>query len=73
VTLEAAGGDRPRWDFGTIDHGRTRNTIALGGARALRLALPVVPRATAGGTPLPAPTALRGQPSRRYAPASNGG
>ena len=27
----------------------------------------------AEGTPLPAPTALRGQPSRDYFPASNGG
>src|SRR5919109_1087803 len=73
VTLEAAGGDRPRWDFGTIDHGRTLNTIALGGARASRLVLPVLAGATAKGTPLPGPTALRGQPSRPYAPASNGG
>jgi hypothetical protein len=61
VTIEAAGGDRPRWDFGTIDHGRTRNTIALGGTRASRLVLPV------------GPTALRGEPNRAYAPASNGG
>jgi uncharacterized protein len=73
VTLEATGGDRPRWDFGTVDHGRTRNTIALGGARASRLVLPVLAGATASGTPLPAPTALRGQPSRTYVPASNGG
>jgi uncharacterized protein len=73
VTIEATGGDRPRWDFGTIDHGRTHNTIALGGARPSRLVLPVVAGATALGTPLPGPTALRGQPSRPYAPASNGG
>jgi hypothetical protein len=71
--LEAAGGDRPRRDFGTIDHGRARNTIALGGPRASRLVLPVLPGATARGTPLPPSTALRGQPGRRYAPASNGG
>jgi predicted acyl esterase len=64
VTLEAAG---------TLDHGRTHNTIALGGARASRLVLPVLGGATAKGTPLPGPTALRGQPSRPYAPASNGG
>jgi hypothetical protein len=35
--------------------------------------LPVLAGATAKGTPLPGPTALRGQPSRRYVPASNGG
>jgi hypothetical protein len=73
VTIEAPGGDRPRWDFDTIDRGRTQNTIALGGARASSVVLPVVRGATARGTPLPAPTALRGQPSRAYSPASNGG
>jgi hypothetical protein len=73
VTIEAPGGDRPRWDFDTIDLGRTQNTIALGGARPSSLVLPVVRGATARGTPLPGPTALRGQPSRAYSPASNGG
>jgi predicted acyl esterase len=73
VTVQAPGGDRPRWAFASVDEGRTRNTIALGGARASRLVLPVLSGATAKGTPLPPPTALRGQPSRVYAPASNGG
>jgi uncharacterized protein len=73
VTIQAPGGDRPRWRFSSIDKGRTTNTIALGGARASKLVLPVVAGATAQGTPLPAPTALRGQPSRAYAAASNGG
>ena len=72
VTVQATGGDRPRWDFATLDRGRTRNTIALGGARASSLVLPVLAGAQAGA-PLPAPTALRGQPSRAYRPASNGG
>jgi uncharacterized protein len=73
VTVEAAGGDRPRWDFATVDHGTTTNTIALGGPYGSQLVLPVVAGATAKGTPLPAPTALRGEPSRTYVPASNGG
>ncbi len=73
VTVQATGGDRPRWDFATLDRGRTRNTIALGGRRASKLVLPVLAGADARGTPLPGPTALRGQPSRAYAPASNGG
>jgi uncharacterized protein len=73
VTVQAPGGDRPRWDFATLDRGRTRNTIALGGVRPSSLVLPVVAGATARGTPLPAPTALRGQPSRTFTPASNGG
>jgi hypothetical protein len=73
VTVEATGGDRPRWRFATVDRGRTGNTVALGGRLASKLVLPVVAGATAQGTPLPPPTALRGEPSRRYAAASNGG
>jgi putative CocE/NonD family hydrolase len=73
VSVQAVGGDRPRWAFDTVDTGTTLNTVRLGGQRASRLVLPVVPGATAKGTPLPAPTALRGQPSRRYVAASNGG
>ena len=73
VTITATGGDRPRWDFATVDKGKTRNTFSLGGARASSLVLPVIAGATAKGTPLPGPTALRGEPNRRYAPASNGG
>lgn len=73
VTITATGGDRPRWQFATVDRGGARNTIGLGGARASSLVLPVVAGATAKGTPLPPPTALRGQPSRAYSPASNGG
>jgi uncharacterized protein len=73
VTVQAPGGDRPRWDFATVDRGRTRNTVGLGAARASSLVLPIVAGATAQGTPLPGPTALRGQPSRAYVPAGNGG
>jgi predicted acyl esterase len=67
VTIQAPGGDRPRWRFETVDTGRTRNTIAVGFPQASKLVLPVVTGATAA-TPLPAPTALRGQPSREYRP-----
>ena len=70
VTVAAPGGDRPRWRFSTIERGRTTNTIALGQSK---LVLPVIPGGSASGTPLPAPTALRGQPSRPYVAASNGG
>ena len=73
VTITAAGGDRPRWKFATIDKGTAVNTITLGGAQASKLVLPVVAGATASGTPLPAPTALRGEPNRAYLAASNGG
>jgi hypothetical protein len=73
VTITATGGDRPRWAFATVDKGNARNTVSLGGARASSLVLPVVAGANAKGTPLPGPTSLRGEPNRRYAPASNGG
>jgi predicted acyl esterase len=69
VTVQAPGGDRPRWRFATIDRGRARNTISLGSSR---LVLGVLAGARAP-TPLPPPAALRGQPSRRYVPAVNGG
>ncbi len=73
VTVQAPGGDRPRWDFASVDRGRTTNTLSLGGANASRLVLPVVSGGTALGTPLPPPTALRGEPSRTYVAAANGG
>ena len=72
VTVEAVGGDRPRWDFATVDDGTANNTIAIGWRYASQLVLPVVAGATAKGTPLPAPTALRGEPNRAYLAASNG-
>ena len=64
VTLQAPGGERSRWRFETLDDGTRANIVGLGGAYASRLVLPVIEGATANGTPLPAPTALRGQPSR---------
>jgi len=73
VTVQAVGGDRPRWDFSTVDKGHTVDTIALGGKHASSLVLPVIPGANAKGTALPGPTALRGEPNRSYAAASNGG
>jgi uncharacterized protein len=73
VTITATGGDRPRWDFSTVDKGNTQNTVSLGGARASNLVLPLIAGATAKGTPLPGPTALRGEPNRAYVAASNGG
>ncbi len=69
VTVQAPGGDRPRWRFDSVDDGSTRVTVDLGESK---LVLPVLPGATAP-TPLPGPTALRGQPSRAYVPAANGG
>jgi hypothetical protein len=73
VTVQAVGGDRPIWKFTSVDAGSTLNTIALGGAKASKLVLSAVAGSTAKGTPLPGATALRGQPTRNFVPASNGG
>jgi len=72
VNIQAPGGDRQIWKFDTIEDGSTRNVIAGGVGFASKLVLPVIPGVKAK-KPLPAPTALRGQPSRDYVPASNGG
>ena len=73
VTVQATGGDRPIWDFDTVDDGTTTNTVLFGAKKPSRLVVPIVSGATALGTPLPVATALRGQPSRTYSTASNGG
>jgi len=73
LNIQAPGGDRTIWNFQTIERGKTRNTIGLGGVIPSKLVLPVIPGQDAQGTALPGPTALRGQPSRNYVPASNGG
>lgn len=74
VTVQGPGGDRPRWRFSSVDRGRTRNVIHFGGlGNRSALVLPVIAGATANGTALPPAAALRGQPSRRYVPAANGG
>jgi hypothetical protein len=73
LNIQAPGGDRTIWDFDTIEKGKTKNKIGLGGVIPSKLVLPVIPGEDAQGTPLPGPTALRGEPSRDYVPASNGG
>jgi uncharacterized protein len=73
INLQAPGGDRQIWDFDTLENGSITNTIGLGGKFPSKIVLPVLEGANAKGTPLPVPTALRGQPSRDYVPASNGG
>lgn len=73
INLQAPGGDRTIWDFDTIETGDTQNTIGFGDATPSKLVLPVIPGQTAQGTPLPGPTDLRGQPSREYVAAPNGG
>jgi predicted acyl esterase len=73
LNIQAPGGDRTIWNFDTIEKGRTVNTVGLGGVIPSKLVLPVIPGEDAQGTSLPPATALRGEPSRTYIPASNGG
>ena len=73
LNIQAPGGDRTIWNFDTIEKGKTVNTIGLGGVIPSKLVLPVIPGQDAQGTALPPATALRGEPSRDYVPASNGG
>jgi hypothetical protein len=70
VTVQAPGGDRPRWKFDTIEKGTTKNTIQLGKSK---LVLPVVDPGTTTIPSMPACPSNRGQPCRAYTTASNGG
>jgi predicted acyl esterase len=73
ISITAPGGDRPAWEFDTPQTGGTvTDTLALGGAQASALVLPVVPGVSAPD-PQPACPSLRGQPCRSYAAAGNGG
>ena len=73
VSITAPGGDRPIWDFDTLEDGTALNTLSLGGVQPSAIVLPVIAGSTANGTALPPATALRGEPNRTYSPASNGG
>ncbi len=73
ITITAPGGDRPSWQFDSLSNGET-NTLSLGGAQPSSVNLPFITGAVVpSNKPLPGPTALRGQPSRDYVAASNGG
>ena len=72
ITIQAPGGDRPVWEFQTIDDGLHTDTLSRTLVMPSKLMLPVVPGQTVGG-PLPACGAPRGQPCRTYVKATNGG
>jgi uncharacterized protein len=66
VVISAPGGDRPIWEFDTVDNGQ-QATAGLGGATPSALVVNevsgVIPTAT-----LPACNSLRGEPCRAYVP-----
>ncbi|MDG2304959.1 MAG: CocE/NonD family hydrolase [Candidatus Binatia bacterium] len=73
ISLEAPGGDRTRWRFDTpATGGAVVNEVSRTRARPSRLMLPVI-RNVDPPEPRPPGRSLRGQPSRTYVPASNGG
>ena len=73
ITVEAPGGTRPEWAFGTLKTGgNVTDTVELGGSQPSTVVLSVVP----GVTPTdaqPACPSLRGEPCRTYVAAGNGG
>ena len=62
IVVSAPGGDRPSWEFATLDHGQSA-TIGIGGIVASRLVVNAVAGVTSTPT-LPACGSLRGEPCR---------
>jgi predicted acyl esterase len=69
VVISAPGGDRPIWEFDTLDNGQSA-TVGLGGVADSSLVVNVVPRVQAT-TALPACNSLRGEPCRAYEAEGN--
>ena len=72
LTIDAPGNNRAIWEFRTQDKGEDV-TIAHDAAHPSRLMLPIVDNLDVPAKSPAACGALRGQPCRTYAPASNGG
>jgi predicted acyl esterase len=69
VVLSAPGGDRPIWEFDTIDDGQSA-TVGIGGVAASALVVNAV-RNVDATTTLPACNSLRGEPCRAYQAEGN--
>ena len=69
VVISAPGGDRPVWEFDTLDHGQ-RATVGIGGRSPSALVVNVVNGVPATPT-LPACNSLRGEPCRSYQAEGN--
>ena len=70
VVVSAPGGDRPSWQFATLDNGSQTASFGLGGLAASSLVVNVVTGVTATST-LPACGSLRGEPCRAYQALNN--
>jgi hypothetical protein len=69
VVISAPGGDRPIWEFDSLDNGQTA-TVGLGGVTPSALVVDVVRDVTATSV-LPACNSLRGEPCRTYQAEGN--
>jgi predicted acyl esterase len=70
VVVSAPGGDRPSWQFATVDNGSQTASVGLGGLAASSLVVNVVNGVTATPT-LPTCGSLRGEPCRAYQALNN--
>ena len=70
VVISAPGGDRPSWEFDTVDNGSQSASIGFGKPAASSLVVDVVPNIVATPT-LPTCGTLRGEPCRAYQAEAN--
>ncbi len=70
VVISAPGGDRPSWQFDTVDDGSQTASIGIGGLTPSSLEANVLRSVTDTPT-LPACGSLRGEPCRTYVPEAN--
>ncbi len=70
IVISAPGGDRPSWEFDTVDHGQTA-VVGIGGPVSSALVVNRVKGVPATST-LPVCGSLRGEPCRAFAAESNG-
>jgi hypothetical protein len=71
IVVSAPGGDRPSWEFATLDHGQSA-TVGLGGVAASRLVVNTVAGVESTST-LPVCGSLRGEPCRALLAERNQG
>ena len=71
IVISAPGGDRPSWEFATVDHGQSA-TVGLGGVAASALIVNQVTGVNSTST-LPACGSLRGEPCRALRAEGNQG
>ncbi|MEL7208651.1 MAG: CocE/NonD family hydrolase, partial [Actinomycetota bacterium] len=70
ITVDSPGGNRPRWEFDTLEQDGETNTIALSADHPSRLTLGILPGVDAPAD-LPVCPSLRAQPCRTLEPVEN--